>query len=84
MQLELQAQLWRPVSGDRLVVGRLDLEERWVKMLSLGKTAGRENGALRGRWDRLSFLLPALESQVRHMQTHRDGGGARCPVGLAP
>lgn len=43
MQLELRAQLWRPVSGDRLVVGRLAPEERRVKMLSLGRTTGRED-----------------------------------------
>lgn len=73
MQLELQAQLWRPVSGDRLVVGRLDLEERRVKMLSLGKTAGRENGALRGRVGPALFPPPGSGSHVRHTQTHREG-----------
>lgn len=83
MQLELQAQLWRPVSGHRLVVGRLALEERRVKMLSLGKTTGGRKVHWEDQGERLSFLLRALESHVRLTQTHWEGGGARCSVGLA-
>lgn len=79
MQLELWAQLWRPVSGDRLVVGRLAPEERRVKMLSLGRTTGREKGALRGPVERLSFLLPALESHVRLTQPTEKVGVRAAP-----
>lgn len=69
MQLELQAQLWRLVSGDRLVVGRLALEEPRVKMLSLGKRTGREKCALRGPGG--MALFPPPGSGVSH-KTHAD------------
>lgn len=68
MQLELQAQLWRLVSGDRLVVGRLALEGAAGQMLSLGKRTGREKCALRGPG---GTALSPPGSGVSH-KTHAD------------
>ena len=63
--------------------GRLGLEVQRVGMLPLGQPAGREDGGLRGRWDR---SRPSSRLWVSP-KTHADPQGRRwcaLPVGSLP
>ena len=64
--------------------GRLGLEVQRVGMLPLGQPAGREDGALRGRWDRSRpssrlWVSPKTHADPQGRRWCALPVGARCP-----
>lgn len=60
MQLELRAQLWLPVSGDKLVVGRLALEEPGAFSREDDQEGERRTEGTSGKGSLSSFRLWSL------------------------